>query len=73
MLPFSLLYAIGGDNPKAGVIAAGINAVLAYTGAIALRRSYNRRHGKNAMTVDWSPSVSFAGRDYRVIGTARNS
>lgn len=65
MLPFSLLYAVFSDNPEAGSIAAGINVVLAYGGVFGLKKSYNRRHGENAMTVNWSPGISFAGKSYR--------
>lgn len=65
MLPFSLLYTAFGDNPEAGGIVAGINLLSAYVGIFALKRLYNRRHGQNAMAVNLSPGISFAGKHYR--------
>jgi hypothetical protein len=65
MLPFSLLYVVFGDNPKAGAIATGINTILAYGGIFGLKKSYNRRYGENAMTINLSPGISFAGKNYR--------
>ena len=64
MFPLSLLYAAFGDNPKAGAIATGINASLAYGFVYALQRSYKKRHGENAMTVGYNPNITF-GRDGR--------
>ncbi|MEK6760586.1 MAG: hypothetical protein AABX93_01535 [Nanoarchaeota archaeon] len=60
--PISLLYSASGDYQKTGITIAGISLALVYGGSFALMNSYNGRHGKDAMTIDWVPRFSSASK-----------
>ncbi len=65
ILPFSALYALTLGGSKAAIFAVA-NAALAYESGFALKKSFNSRNGSNAMSIDYRPGISFAGKTYHI-------